>query len=65
MWGGLGNPCDDMDYDLFYAFTTMTDDNGAHTPFWDTPWVQDRKPKDIAPSSMKDPHERIGRIGKP
>lgn len=49
MWVGLGNPCDNKDYDLFYAFTTITVGNGARTPFWDAPWVQGRKPKDIAP----------------
>ena len=49
MWVGLGNPCDDKDYDLFYAFSTITVGNGACTPFWDAPWVHGRKPKDIAP----------------
>ena len=49
MWVGLGNPCDDKDYDLFYAFSTITVGNGARTPFWDAPWVHGRKPKDIAP----------------
>ena len=49
MWVGLGNPCDDKDYDLFCAFSTITVGNGARTPFWDAPWVHGRKPKDIAP----------------
>lgn len=49
MWVGMGNPCDEADLDLFYASSTIIVGDGARTPFWDSPWVQDRKPKDIAP----------------
>ena len=34
---------------FFYASTTITVGNGAKTPFWDSPWLLGRKPKDIAP----------------
>lgn len=49
MWVGMGNPCDEDDMDLFYASTTITIGNGAIAPFWDSPWLFGRKPKDVAP----------------
>ncbi|XP_073367762.1 uncharacterized protein [Aegilops tauschii subsp. strangulata] len=49
LWVGHGNPCDAEDLDFFYASTTITVGNGARTPFWDSPWLLGRKPKDIAP----------------
>lgn len=49
MWVGMGNPFTKMDYEFFYASTTIMIGNGARTPFWDAPWVQGRKPRDIAP----------------
>lgn len=48
LWVGSGNPCDEMDKNLFYASSTIIVGNGARTPFWDSPWVQGRKSKDIA-----------------
>ena len=35
--------------DMFYAATTITVGNGLKTPFWHAPWLEGRKPKDIAP----------------
>jgi hypothetical protein len=35
--------------DLFYASTTISIGNGKIAPFWDSPWLNGRKPKDIAP----------------
>jgi hypothetical protein len=35
--------------DIFYAATNITLGNGRKTPFWHAPWVNGRKPKDIAP----------------
>ena len=49
MWVRLGNPCDKEDLNFFYASTTISVGNGAKTPFWDSPWLLGRKPKDIAP----------------
>lgn len=48
MWVGMGNPCDETDLNIFYAPTIITIGNGAKTPFVEAPWVQDKKPKDIA-----------------
>ena len=45
----FGNPCTDDDLEFFYASTTITIGDGAKTPFWDSPWLLGRKPKDIAP----------------
>ena len=45
---GMGNPCDE-DLNFLYTSTTITIGNGAKTPFWDSPWLLGRKPKDIAP----------------
>ena len=49
LWVGGGNPCDEDDLNFFYACTTITVGNGARTPFWDSPWLLGRKPRDIAP----------------
>jgi hypothetical protein len=35
--------------DLFYASTTITIGDGAKTHFWEAPWLNGLKPKDIAP----------------
>lgn len=53
----MGNPCDDMDYALFYASTIITIGNGVHMPFG--------KPKDIAPQLTRLIQEKVGRFGKP
>lgn len=45
----MGNPCDEHDLNFFYACTTITIGNGAKAPFWYSPWLFGRKPKDIAP----------------
>jgi hypothetical protein len=35
--------------DIFYAATTITVGNGMKTPFWHAPWLDGRKPIEIAP----------------
>lgn len=45
----MGNPCDEVDMDLFYASTSISLGNGMIASFWDSPWLNDTKPKDIAP----------------
>ena len=49
----MENPCDAEDLNIFYASTTITVGNGARTPFWDSPWLLGRSPKDIAPLIFK------------
>jgi hypothetical protein len=34
---------------LFYNATTISISNGKIAPFWDSPWLEGDKPKDIAP----------------
>ena len=49
LWLRFGNPCTDDDLEFFYASTTITIGDGAKTPFWDSPWLLGRKPKDTTP----------------
>jgi hypothetical protein len=46
---GMGNPCDSVDLILFYACTTITIGNKEIAPFWDSHWLNGKKPRDIAP----------------
>lgn len=48
-WVGYGNPCDSTDRDLFYAATTITVGGGRKARFWHSPWLDEKKPKDLAP----------------
>jgi hypothetical protein len=48
-WRGLGNPCNASDRELFAAATKVTIGNGDKALFWDSSWLDGRRPKDIAP----------------
>jgi hypothetical protein len=43
------NPCVVADMELFYVITKISLGNGNIAPFWDSPWLNGRNPKDIAP----------------
>jgi hypothetical protein len=58
LWIGMGHPCNDVEMSLFYAATTISIGNGEIAPFWDSPWLEGEKPKDIAPLFMKLPRKR-------
>jgi hypothetical protein len=49
----MGNPCNDVDMSLFYSATTISIGDGKIAPFWDSPWLEGEKPKDIAPLIYK------------
>lgn len=49
-WIGLGTPCTDDDRDLCVAATHGTVGNGHIARFWSSSWLQDIRPRDIAPN---------------
>jgi hypothetical protein len=49
IWIGSGNPWSKEDMEIFYAATTITLGNGRKTPFRHAPWLEGRKPIEIAP----------------
>jgi hypothetical protein len=49
IWKGSGNPCSMEDMEVFYASTTITLGNGHKAPFWHSPWLNNRKPIEVAP----------------
>ena len=48
-WKDLGTPCTASDRELFAAATTVTIGNGEKAIFWESAWLNGRRPKDIAP----------------
>ena len=48
-WVGLGNPCSAKDEDLFAAATKVEVGNGNKASFWNSSWLEGRRPKDVAP----------------
>jgi hypothetical protein len=50
--------------ELFYASTFLTVGNGKNTLFWEAPWLDGRRPKDIAPLIFKDSKRRNCTVSK-
>ena len=49
-WLHSETPCTNKDKQLFAAATTFTVGNGDKISFWETAWLQGRKPRDMAPT---------------
>jgi hypothetical protein len=73
IWVGLGNPCTAEDMEFFYAASTITVGSGGKASFWETPWLDVKKLKEIAllnflaskkKWSIKKAMENIDWIGK-
>lgn len=45
----MGNPCDVVDMEIFYACTSIAIVNGVKAPFQDSPSLNGKRLKDIAP----------------
>jgi len=43
-------PCTTKDKQLFAAATTITVGNGDKISFWESAWIQGRRPRDMAPA---------------
>jgi hypothetical protein len=52
-WKHLLRVTDSKDRQLFFASTTMQVGNGRNTPFWESKWLHDGAPKDLAPNLFK------------
>ena len=48
-WSGSGTPCTSNDKDLFAAATRVCIGDGNKAKFWESPWLDGLRPKDIAP----------------
>jgi hypothetical protein len=51
-WIGNEHSCNEAYMEFFNAETIITIGDGHTGNFWHTPWLQGRKPKDIAPSNF-------------
>jgi hypothetical protein len=49
IWARSGNPYTEEVMNIFFAATSIILENGRKTSFWHAPWLDGRKPKDIAP----------------
>jgi hypothetical protein len=48
-WIGFGNPCTTQDKEIFATTIKVTIGDGKRASFWETPWLDGRRPMDIAP----------------
>jgi hypothetical protein len=48
--GWIGKSLHKGGHELFYDSIDLHIENGKTASFWHTPWLEGRKPKDIAPS---------------
>lgn len=48
-WIGRDNPCDNTEKTLFAAATTITVGDGETASFWNSAWMQGRRPRDVMP----------------
>jgi hypothetical protein len=64
-WVGLGTPCTPQDKDLFAAATRVNIGNGEKALFWEAPWLNGQRPKDIDPLIYKSQKGRIAPFTKP
>jgi hypothetical protein len=53
LWVASDVPCNDIDRQLFRLSTVVILGNGVKARFWDSPWLQGRAPRDIAPRLYK------------
>ena len=47
-WLNLGGPCNHHDHELFVTTTIVTIGNREKASFWNSSWLEGRRPKDIA-----------------
>jgi hypothetical protein len=52
-WVGTDVTCGEDDKQLFRASTCVTVGNGVVARFWESPWLQGRAPRDIAPNLFR------------
>ena len=52
-WHGGQTPVNEVDKQLFRACTKVQVGNGAKAKFWESSWLQNKAPRDIAPSFYK------------
>lgn len=49
VWCSMGTPCTANDRNLFAAVTKVAIGDGQKASFWESPWLEGFRPKDIAP----------------